>query len=272
MTHEDTISSVQNPLIKHILQLLEKRKARYIEGEFFIEGTTITRLASSSDIRLVMRCDALVGPEGQELVESLADVIDCVEVSEDVFRRISQRNNPDGVAAICTIRHCSLDEYRPIDGEIVVALDRVSDPGNLGTILRTLDAAGDTSVILVGKSTDPYHPRTVRASRGTIFTVPTLRAENVSDVAAWAKRYDRTLVATSAHATRPYWDCELVSPIVVLFGNEHAGLSPEDIGFAELSAVIPMSGAASSLNLGIAIGLLVYEIKRQRSALDANDP
>lgn len=105
--------------------------------------------------------------------------IRCVEVSEKVFRQLSQRNNPDGLGAICIAdwQSCEALEVKPSD--VLVATEELSDPGNLGTLLRTMEAVGTTALILVGRSTQPYHPRAVRASRGTVFTIPVYHCPDV---------------------------------------------------------------------------------------------
>ena len=192
-----------------------------------------------------------------------------LEVSEKVLASITRRDNPQMVVGIFTQRWTSLRDLKPKTGETYVALDRVRDPGNLGTIIRTADAAGASGVILVGESTDPFSMETVRATMGSVFAVPLVKT-GVTDFLAWKKGAGVAVVATHLAGAVDYRTIDYrKKPVVLLMGNEQSGLPEELAREADALARIPQAGLADSLNLAIATGVMLFEARRHLLTLDA---
>jgi RNA methyltransferase, TrmH family len=146
---------------------------------------------------------------------------------------------------------------------VFAALHEIGNPGNLGTIVRTASAAGASGVILIGPSADPYDPAAVKASMGALFTVPVVAAASAAEFLDWARARSLTVVATSGRASVSCWDADLRPPLALLLGSEGDGLPDELLAAADLSVAIPMTGTAESLNLAVAAGILLYEVRRR---------
>lgn len=183
-------------------------------------------------------------------------------LSAELFAAISARDNPVGIAAIITRRLLALDELEIHPRVVYVALVGAGDPGNVGTVLRSIDASGATGLILVGPSVDPFHPTVARASVGTLFTVPVATSATADTLLTWARTRALRPLATSDAAERDLWSIDYPRPLLLLMGSEGLGL-PGDL-LALLPRVrIPMAGHADSLNLGVATALILYEIRRR---------
>ncbi len=265
---EPVITSTTNPLVKRI-RALEQRKHREAEGAFFVEGIRPVWQAVESRAEveaLIVAPELLKSEAAQGLVASQRAVhTRVVEVSRGVFESIAQRENPSGLGAIVHLTRRSLDELPVASDSFFVALAEAGNPGNLGTIIRTVDAVGGSAVILIGASTDPYNPTAVKASMGTLFSVPVARAENLAQVLAWCRVYGVQIITTSDHAPALYWSVQYPRPALYLFGSEGEGLSAEELQQGNLAVRIPMKGAADSLNLAVSVGVLLYEVIRQQT-------
>jgi len=261
------ITSLSNPIVKRIRRLQEKTRTREREKAFFVEGVPITLKAfdTGATIENIVFSDVLLtAPKGRAaLARQRARGIPCIAVSEKVFRNLSQRNNPDGLAAICRTNWQDLDSLAVTSTDVFVAIECLSDPGNLGTMLRTMDSVQSAGLILVGQSTNPFHPRTVRASRGSIFTVPICHCPDVESICKWSAAHRVHTIATSAKATCSFWDATYRLPVLCIFGNENKGLGTSTMKKADQVVTIPMGGTMSSLNVAVAVGLLLYEIERR---------
>ena len=263
-----TITSLANPLIARVRRLQENARYRQKEQAFFAEGVPIvsTAIANRASMETLMYSDELLtDAEGRvALARQQTEGVCCVAVSEKVFRAVSQRNNPDGLAAVCRTMWHDLDGLAVRPSDVFVAAESVSDPGNLGTILRTMDATGAAGLILVGHGANPFHPRTVRASRGTLFTVPMCHVLDMEAVFKWAHVHDVQSIATSAHAERSFWATTYPFPVLCIFGNENRGLDAATMKAADRLVTIPMVGTASSLNISVSVSLVLYELTRVR--------
>ncbi|MFW5940769.1 MAG: TrmH family RNA methyltransferase [Chloroflexota bacterium] len=259
------ITSHRNPLVKRIKKL-HRKKHRQEEGAFFIEGirVVLTALEQKAPVETIVYAPALLTSEVAlaALSEQKAQGTTVAEVSQDVFQAISDRENPVGLGAIVNVRLQQLRDLPVHQDSVYVALEQISDPGNLGAIVRTVDAAGGAGVLLVGPSVDPFHPTAVKASMGALFTVPLAEVEDMDRLWRWAEAQGLHTVATSAHAERTFWETGYRFPTLLLLGSEGQGLPPETLNRAEVSVTIPMQGTASSLNLSVAAGLLLYELRR----------
>ncbi len=277
------IRSRANPLARAV-RALRGRPARDATGCLFVEGIRLVTEAVRQGYRvetLVVAPALLESPLARALVrEQAGRGVPVRHCTPEVFASLSLREHPQGLGAIVRQRWSPLE---PLDrrepsapgapggarragpdaggGPGWVALDAVRDPGNLGTILRTCDAAGCAGVLLLGRTVDPYDPVAVRASMGAVFALPLVRTDFPS-LLAWSARRRLQLVATSPAAAVDYRAAPYRPPVVLLMGNERTGLSPELLGACAHVVRIPMAGRCDSLNLAVATGVMLYELRR----------
>lgn len=262
------IESAANPLIKRI-RTLAQHKGREQVGACFVEGIQAVWQAVDAGAAietLIVAPDLLTSVAAREMVaRQQAAGVAVAEVSAAIYARIATRENPSGLAAIVHIIPRDLPSLAATPQSLFVALHEIGNPGNLGTILRTVDAVGGSGVILIGDTTDPYHPNAVKASVGTLFRLPIVQTDQIEDVLEWSRTHGVSVVTTSARATQEHWQVVYPSPLLMLFGNEGRGLPREIVERGDLAVRIPMHGSASSLNLAVAAGVLLYEALRQWS-------
>ncbi len=265
------VTSLANPIIKDI-KALSLKKARDESKTFLAEGLklVIDALDRGWTIRTLVYAKA---GKGKPLVEKVAARTVAagglvLEVSEKVMSSITRRENPQMVAAVFEQRWTPLKEIQPKGSETLIALDRVRDPGNLGTIIRTADAAGAAGVILVGDCTDPFSMETVRATMGSMFALPLVKT-SPADFLKWKKSVDARLVATHLAGAVDYRTIDYKSkPVILMMGNEQSGLPDELAQAADKLARIPQVGMADSLNLAVATGVMLFEVRRHLLTLD----
>lgn len=259
------ITSFQNPLVKRIKRL-RIRKYRQREGAYFVEGlrVVIAAVEAGAPVETIVYCPELLTSEiARRMVEEQSAAgLPCVALSRPVFESVSERDNPVGLGAIVKATVSGLAGLAVGPDDLFVGLVELSDPGNLGTIVRTADGAGVAGVILVGQTVDPYHPAAVKASMGALYSVPVYHAAGIEALINWAVKHHVHTVATSARARRSFWEVSYHFPALLLLGSEGEGLPAELLEASELAVSIPMRGTASSLNLAVAAGLLIYEIRR----------
>lgn len=265
------ITSLANPIIKDI-RALSQKKTRDETGTFMAEGLklVIDALDLGWTIRTLVYAKAAKGKPAvkQAAARAVAKGGLVLEVSEKVIAAITRRDNPQMVVGIFEQKFGSLRDLRPLPDDTFVALDRVRDPGNLGTIIRTADASGASGVILVGETTDPFGLETVRATMGSVFAVPVYRA-TAGEFVKWKRGAGVNVVATHLAGAVDYRTIGYKSkPVVLLMGNEQAGLPDELAGEADHLARIPQAGRADSLNLAIATGIMLFEARRHLLSLD----
>ncbi|MBC7149253.1 MAG: RNA methyltransferase [Rhizobium sp.] len=265
------ITSLANPIIKDI-KALSLKKARDETKTFMAEGLklVIDALELGWTIRTLVYSKAAKGKPMVEKVaaRTIASGGLVLEVSEKVMSAITRRDNPQMVAGVFEQRWMALKDVRPSASETWVALDRVRDPGNLGTIIRTADAAGASGVILVGDCTDPFSLETVRATMGSLFAVPLVKT-TPADFLRWKKDSGARLVATHLAGAVDYRTIDYRSrPVVLMMGNEQSGLPDDLAGAADALARIPQVGRADSLNLAVATGVMLFEVRRHLLSLD----
>lgn len=265
------ITSLANPVIKD-LKALSQKKTRDETRSFLAEGLklVIDALDLGWTIRTLVYSKAA---KGKPLVEKTAARTVAagglvLEVNEKVMSSMTRRDNPQMVAGVFEQRWMPLKEVSPRNGETWVALDRVRDPGNLGTIIRTADASGASGVILIGDCTDPFSMETVRATMGSVFAVPLVRT-GATDFLRWKKSAGAKVVATHLSGAVDYRTIDYrEKPVVLLMGNEQSGLPDELAGEADALARIPQAGRADSLNLAVATGVMLFEARRHLLSLD----
>ena len=266
------VTSLSNPIVKDIKALANK-KDRDETKSFMAEGLKLVIDALELGFEIKTLVYAKNVKDKPQVVQVATKTVArgglVLEVSEKVLSSITRRDNPQMVVGIFTQRWTNLRDLKPKLGETYVALDRVRDPGNLGTIIRTADAAGASGVILVGEATDPFSMETVRATMGSVFAVPLVKT-NVSDFLAWKKGAGVQVVATHLAGAVDYRTIDYrKKPVVLLMGNEQSGLPEELAREADALARIPQAGRADSLNLAIATGVMLFEARRHLLTLDA---
>ncbi len=263
------ISSIHNARIKQI-RALRSRRVREQTGLFFVEGLRVVaeavQLGAGIEL-LVITPELLASQLGRDIVASQQRAgVPCLEVTPEVLESLGAKAVGPGIGAVVRQRWESLDHIHLADGRCWVALDTVQYPGNLGTILRTSDAAGGAGVILLGQTTDPHDPAATRASMGAIFSQRLVRT-SLDQFVAWKHRHNALVVGTSPAASTDYRAVPYRPPLVLLMGSEAWGLSPEMQALCDVMVKIPMVGRSDSLNLAVATGVMLYEIFHQQRAL-----
>ena len=261
----ELISSAANPVVKR-MRLLGDRKHRRREGAFVVEGIQPVWQAveAGAEVEVIVAAPGLLGdsPAAEMVAGQEQAGVRVALVTSDLFARVSSRDGPSGLAAIVRARVGGLATLEAAPDSVFAALHEIGNPGNLGTIIRTANAAGASGVILVGPATDPFDPAAVKASMGALFTTPVVRAQTMAEFFAWAADSGVTVVTTSAKAEVSFWSAAYPRPLALLLGAEGSGL-PADVLFAgDLQVRIPMSGTAESLNLAVAAGLLLYQARK----------
>jgi RNA methyltransferase, TrmH family len=259
----ERITSLANPRIKRIRKLSD-RKERKREGVFLAEGLRIVieAIQLNQPIEtLIVSPELLRSETGMEYLQEFSSSHPdrVLEVSADVFRSFSGKDGPQGIAAVIAPQELSLDQVHPSGRERWVALDEIADPGNLGTILRTADAAGAQGIILLDECTDPYDPAALRASMGAVFSLGIVKA-SFTEFKDWVEKTQVHVVGTSDKAKQDYHTAEYPTPLVLLMGSERQGLDPQHFELCEQVVSIPMNGRSDSLNLAVATGIMLYEI------------
>jgi RNA methyltransferase, TrmH family len=254
------VTSLTNPTVKAV-RALHMRKARVETGQFLAEGLKIVieavELGRAPRI-LLFNAEAGAHPLLQRAVAATENASgEVIEVSRDILAKISRRDNPQTVLAVFEQAFTSLDDLAPQSARCWVALQAVRDPGNLGTVIRTADAAGCGGVILVGDCCDPYSVEAVRATMGSVFAVKIAKA-GVEEFIAWRRAWPGPVVGSLLTATTDFRAATYAAPTLILMGNEQAGLPPELAAICDVSVKIPMRGRADSLNLAVATGIMIY--------------
>lgn len=261
-----SFTSPNNPKIKQI-RALHQRKARQESGLFVVEGIRPVGEAveaGASLAYLVYAPERLESDYAHRLIHTQEQSgIPVYAVAAAVFDTLADKENPQGILAVL---HQSGQQLSSLDATNFpwgVALVSPQDPGNIGTILRTVDAVGASGLLLLDQAADPYHPSAVRASMGTLFWHPVVMAP-FAEFATWAKRHGYEVYGTSAHASVPYEEVKCYErPAILLMGSEREGLNAEQSAFCQQLISLPMRGRATSLNLAVATGVMLYEMLRK---------
>ena len=254
------ITSLSNPTVKSV-RALHMRKEREESGLFLAEGLKIVVEALDTGHAPQI---LLYGPEARDhpvlrraVQAAVAAGGEVIEVNRDILEKVSRRDNPQTVVAVFRQAFVPLEALRPHSAKCWVALQAVRDPGTLGTIVRTADAAGCGGVILVGDCCDPYSVEAVRATMGSIFAVPLIKT-GVAEFIAWRQSWPGSVVGTLLTASVDHRHAQYQHPALILMGNEQAGLPPELAAVCDVNVKIPMRGRADSLNLSVATGVMIY--------------
>jgi RNA methyltransferase, TrmH family len=249
------ITSLSNPLVKSV-RALRQRKQRAQLGLFVVEGLHHVGEALQAGWKvesILYAPDVLASSFGSSLLQ--ANDASLQPVSRDVMESLADKENPQGILAVVRQRHASFTEISR--ARRVVGLVSPQDPGNVGTILRSMDASGVDALVLADGGVDPYHPTSVRASMGALFWKPVVQC-SFGELIGWATGQGMHRIGTSAHAEQDYRAAHPVEPWLLLLGSEQKGLTAEQLAACETSISLPMRGRASSLNLAVAAGILLF--------------
>lgn len=257
------ITSNSNPKIKWA-RALRQRKHREACRAFLVEG--IHHVGAALEARAELEAvfyapDLLTSQFARDLLdEARRRNIPRHATSKDVFNSLADKENPQGILAVARQINRQLGELTPRTFSWGVAILAPQDPGNVGTVLRTIDAVGADGLILIDEGVDAYHPSAVRASLGAIFRLPVVQT-TFSEFVSWGVRYGYHIYGSSAHAAVDYRSfTSFFCPFVLLLGSEREGLSPEQASICEVMLRIPMRGKVTSLNLAVAAGILLYSM------------
>lgn len=257
----ETISSLQNQKIKNVIRLSEKASERNKQQLFTIEGWREITIAASSGISFeqIYICNELFGNKDTSSIH-------CNNISlvtPDVFKKMAYREKSDGIIAVAKLTPSSLNHIKLSSNPLIIVIENVEKPGNLGAILRTADAANADAVIICDMHTDLYNPNVIRASIGTLFSVQIACSDNAA-VLAWLKKNNIKPYAAALTANALYQNTNLAKPIAIVMGTEADGLSDFWLNNAE-QIKIPMKGKIDSLNVSTACAILTFEAMRQRN-------
>lgn len=257
------ITSRSNPKIKEA-RSLKQRKTRAETGLFVVEGIrhVAEALEAGAPVEyLIYSPDMLTSPFARELVEQQrARGLPVHSATAAVYESLSERENPTGLLAVVRQQRPRLSELSPANLRWGVAAVAPADPGNVGTLIRTVDAVGADAVLLLDTGVDPYHPSAVRASLGSLFWVPVANA-TFAEFAAWSRQHQYHVYGTSARGSVDYTTVDhYEQPSILLLGSEREGLTPEQLALCQQVIRLPMRGRATSLNLAVAAGVLLYSM------------
>jgi RNA methyltransferase, TrmH family len=262
----ETITSLQNPRLKRLVRLRDRRP-RDEEKAFLVEGYREVRRALERNVtldELYFSRDWFLGEnEPALLAQAEAAGAKLFELSKEAFAKVAYRERPDGILAVAPQWSRTLADLRLSPAPFILVVEAIEKPGNLGTILRSADAAGCDAVIVCDPVTDLFNPNVVRASTGVLFSVPCVVGES-KVVHAWLKERGIRTVATTPAASALYSDSDLRGPLAVVMGSEQYGLSEFWLKNADLPVRIPMAGQADSLNVAMAALITLFEAVRQR--------
>ncbi len=268
------LTSRNNPKIKQLRLLLNQRKAREDSSLFVAEGIHHVGEAVQARARIEYLCysPALLTSEfANRIIHEQVELgVACLAVDAETFTSLAGKENPQGILAVIHKPDLLLKDLSPQNFPCGVALLAPQDPGNIGTILRTIDATGASGLLLLDDpainqfSSDPSHPSAVRASMGTIFWHPVVSA-SFGEFVSWAKANFYAILGTSAHAAHDYRQADgFEEPLILLMGSERDGLNAGQSAACDVMLKIPMLGRVSSLNLAVATGLILYSVLEKK--------
>jgi TrmH family RNA methyltransferase len=262
------ITSLQNPLVKSIVRLQQKASERRATGSFAIEGRREISLARQNNIEVekLFICPEIFRPDPiYPIIFEAIDTSKLFEVSLAVYNKIAYREGVEGVIMLGRAPEAKLRAYNPGQNSLMVVLEGVEKPGNLGAILRTTDAAGVDAVLLCNMRTDLFNPNSIRASMGCVFSQKIFVCESTEAI-NWLKEKGIDLYATAPESSHFYTDVNLTKPTAIAFGAEDDGLSQLWLKQARQVIKIPMNGVIDSLNVSASVAIIAFEAIRQRSS------
>lgn len=258
------ITSKDNELVKNIKKLKEK-KYRDAYNKYIIEGVKLIEEAiqEKADIENIVICEDCMGDNNcidKKLMYEIAKN-NCIYVDSKVFNTITDVSNPQGILAV--VKRSEKNNKINYNEDIIIVLDGIQDPGNLGTILRTVDSANLKQIVISKETADVYNPKVVRSTMGAIFRVNIIKSENIINDLISMKENGYKIVVTSLQTTDSIYDINYMKKVIVI-GNEANGVSEQVKEIADNKVKIPMLGKTESLNASVATGIMIYEYIRQK--------
>jgi TrmH family RNA methyltransferase len=251
----ELLTSPQNSKIKDLLNLETKSRERRARGLFVVEGRREYERARAAG----WQTETLFVREGEAEAEA-ADFL----VSERLYEKIACRGGTEGIVAVMRVRESHLADLALPASPLILVLERVEKPGNLGAVLRSADAAGVSAVLVCDPLTDLYNPNLIRASLGALFSVPTVTCRS-EEAYEWLRAHGIAILTAQLQDSKPYYDTDMVRPTAIVFGAEDTGLSAFWRERAAAHIRIPMAGAMDSLNVSVSAAILTFEAVRQRN-------
>lgn len=264
------ITSFSNPRIKSVMQLQSKAKARKEQDAFVVEGVKMFLEAPIERIREVYFSESFLHAEAEnanvrnKIKELEATGIPYESVSEEVFKKLSDTVTPQGVLLVCKAYHYSLRDLLTKENPLLLIVEDIQDPGNLGTMIRTGEGAGIDGIIMTKETADLYNPKVIRSTMGSVYRVPFVVTDDLIGVLSKLRESGITTYAAHLKGTKSYDAFDYRKGCAFLIGNEGNGLKKETADAADSYMRIPMQGRVESLNAGIAAAVLMYEAARQR--------
>lgn len=249
------ITSAQNPKIKDLLNLEKDSRERRARGLFVVEGRREFERARAAGFEPVTVFIREGEPDAAQ-----ADFT----VSAAVYEKIAWRGGTEGLVTVMRTRPVTLDGLKLSERPLILVLESVEKPGNLGAVLRTADAAGADAVLVCDPLTDLYNPNVVRASLGALFTVPAVPCTS-EEAAAWLRARGIAILTAQLQDSHPYYETDMTRPVALVFGTEDKGLSPFWRACSDAHIRIPMAGVMDSLNVSVSAAILAFEAVRQRN-------
>ena len=266
------ISSISNPLVKKAIDA-KLRRSNAAPNMFIAEGPHLVEMAAASGAvisEVFYTSEYAVTDAGRDVLEGLGAAMPSpgafIEVADNVLSKISDTQAPQGILALVSAAEWTLDKLVLGKRPLIAVCDGISDPGNLGTIIRVADAAGGDAVVILPGSCDPYSPKTVRASAGSIFNIPLVSA-GCAEFADFMTEKNIAIYAADVRAERSIYEADLSGSCALVFGNESRGVSDFLLNRAKVSLKIPIAGRAESLNAAMSAAICLYEAVRQRMAI-----
>lgn len=262
----EQITSAQNPKIKHLLQLQQKSAERRKCGLFVVEGQREIMHCQSVGygMETLFCCPQIAGEDIIDEIIAKASGCRVVEVTKELYGKIAYRSGTEGVVAEFRTRQTTLSDLQLSDKPLVVILESVEKPGNLGAILRSADASGVDAVIVCDPLTDLFNPNLIRSSIGAVFTVPTVACTS-EECIAYLKTHGIQILTAQLQDSELYYDTDMRRPTAIVMGTESTGLTQQWRAAADAHIRIPMLGRLDSLNVSVSAAILMFEAVRQRS-------
>jgi len=262
----EIITSSKNESVKHAIRLRE-RHDREKEQKTILEGYRELTRSFEYGLKIsevFFAPELFLGENEPALLETLANAgVRVVQVTPMLLTKMAYRDRPEGLIAIASMRRHTLEDLPIVPNGLYLVAEAVEKPGNLGSILRSADAAGVDGLIICNKCTDIYNPNVIRASTGALFSVPLAEATSEETI-AFLRKHGICSLAATPHTNQCYTDVDMTQPIAIVVGTEQTGLTDLWMNEADLQVVIPMLGKIDSLNVATATTILLYEAARQR--------
>ncbi|MBD5454090.1 MAG: RNA methyltransferase [Lachnospiraceae bacterium] len=259
------ITSHANKSVKEVIQLVQKAKTRKERGLFVVEGVKMFLEAPVERIEQVYISESFA----KQMTDACQKKLDMLSFSyevviDDIFRKMSDTKTPQGIMCILKQQHYRLEEMLAAQNPLLVLLEDIQDPGNLGTIFRSSEGAGITGVIMSENTVDIYNPKTIRSTMGAVYRMPFLYTPDMGGTIEELRRKNITVYAAHLQGAKTYDNCSYETGTAFLIGNEANGLRDETAKKADMAIKIPMAGQVESLNAAIAASVLLFEAARQR--------